>query len=74
MFFLLQVLYVVADYPNVLNAIYQLKKKNLAGVDTLHQVSRFYMTYNALVNHVQNKSCAFKMQLVKFKGKKEAYM
>jgi len=59
----------VADFPNVLSAIYTLEKEGLIHVDIALQVSRFYHTYNKLVNHTENQACNNTIGLTMFRGK-----
>ncbi|KAL3848167.1 hypothetical protein ACJMK2_019041 [Sinanodonta woodiana] len=49
--------YFVAEYPNVLNTMYQIKKKDLAEIDIQLQMSRFYFTLMKVLSHAVHKDC-----------------
>ncbi|KAL3848166.1 hypothetical protein ACJMK2_019040 [Sinanodonta woodiana] len=49
--------YFVAEYPNVLNTMYQIQEQSIAKIDLRLQMARFYFTLTKVLNHDVHKEC-----------------
>ncbi|KAK3584772.1 hypothetical protein CHS0354_021233 [Potamilus streckersoni] len=49
--------YFVAEYPNVLNTMYQIQEQDIAEIDLRLQMARFYFTLRKVLTHDVHKNC-----------------
>ncbi|KAK3584675.1 hypothetical protein CHS0354_001260 [Potamilus streckersoni] len=49
--------YFVAEYPNVLNTMYQIQEQGIANIDLRLQMARFYFTLMKVLNNTVHKDC-----------------